>query len=196
VAGLGGRLFVAADETVRTMPGGVVVGEVGDSHRVLTGSAHALAADGDVCVDRPVAAALRAADHAELAGYLVALDALRLMLSRTKVVCRVSGLGFRIAERAMSDEAGPPRTDLLLLSSADGHVLFDARAHRGFKISPGMAEILDVVLHTTRPETVLDRLGHCPNVPGDPAQAADAVRAELHARGVDLPEPVFAGGPR
>jgi len=194
--GLGGRLYVAADRTVRTMPGGRIIGEIGDSRMVLAGSAYALTTNGDVCAEADVTSALRAFDRAELAGFLAAVDAMRVMLLRTRSLWNVSGLGFRICDRALQGETYPPRTDLLLLASAEDRVLYDARVNRGFKISPGMAEVLDVLLHTTGPDVALDRLSRCPNVPGDPGVAAADVCAELTRRGVDLPDLALAGAPR
>jgi hypothetical protein len=189
--GLGARLHVAADRSVRTMAGGRIIGEVGDSQVVLTGSAHALSTQDDLCVDGTVTAALREAERAELSGFLAALDALRLMAARTGTTWKASGLGYRVAEAALGEESAPPRTDLLLLSSATGRLLYDARSGRGFTIPDGMAEILDVVLHTAEPDLARERLHRCPNVPTDPVEATAMVRAELARRGVELPTPVL-----
>ena len=143
--------------------------------------------DGDACLDGPVSAALYAVHPAERAGYLAALDAIRTMTARVQAPWWVSGLGFRVADRALADEPCPPRTDLLLLSTVDEQVLFDARAVRGFRIGRGMAEVVDVLLHSSRPDVALERLYRCPNVPGDPARTAGEVCAELARRGVSLP---------
>jgi hypothetical protein len=193
--GLPARLYVGADGTVRSAPRGLGFGRVGDPAAGLADAARQLARDADVCLEPAVAGALHRADRAALAGYLAAVDALRILSARIRVPWRVSGLGFRYAAEAMGDAPVPPRGDLLLLAAPDEQVLFDTRVRRAFKINPGMAEVLDVLLHTPDEGLAFRRLAACRHVPGDPVLAAANVRAELARRGVALPTAVLAGRP-
>src|SRR5437764_13060370 len=63
--GPGPRLHVSADHAVRTVPGGRVIGRLGDDRRTLAASTSTHAAHGDACLDGPVSAALYAVHPAE-----------------------------------------------------------------------------------------------------------------------------------
>ncbi len=186
-SGLGNRLYAGADGMVRTAPGGIAFGSVGDSRLALEASAAALTArHGDLCGPADVTEALLDAERATLRGHLAALDAVRTLRLRTPTQWRVSGMGFRIADPHQVGELTAPRDDLLLLVSSQEHVLFDARARRAFRISAQLATALDVILHALDPDAALTRLARA-GMEDLSRVSTSAVRDALTARGITLP---------
>lgn len=181
------RLHVGSDGVVRTAPGGLELGTVGDSRAEIASRAAAFAAEGlDVCASAEINAALTEASAPARRLMLAAIDAMRTMALRTRAAWWVSGIHGDVAPMEPDRPTGRPRTDLLVLWSEQSHVLFDVRQHRAFTVGQDIAGVLEVLLRNGSIENAVDRWVASGHPGAEAAAAVESIVSEFSARGVDL----------
>ncbi|NHC15593.1 daptide biosynthesis RiPP recognition protein [Motilibacter deserti] len=158
-------LHVDRDGAVRCSPFAAPIGSVGDSADALRAAA---AADPlRARLPEEVVDGLSALDRRTLAGYVAALDGVRLLASSGTAEWRVSGFGHQLLDGA----APQVRPDLLLLEGGARYVLFDGQQRKAFGLGRELAEVLEAALDAGDEQAAVDRLvGR-----GIPAQQARAL---------------------
>jgi hypothetical protein len=181
------RLYIGADEVIRTVPGGRPLGKVGDDIDDVRATAAALAAQGvDACGGPGIDHELAAIDAVKRRVFLSVTKALRTMVVRTGRTWQVSGLDGRIAAAGAPAGATSARDDLLLLWSGTDHVLFSMREWRAFKVPQQVAVVLDVLLHAPSDSAARAWLAGYPGYPDGPDRAFQEVREAFTDRGLRL----------
>lgn len=179
------RLYVSENGNVRTVPSGLVLGQVGDTRETLARNAAVIADEGiDPCGSEEVSAALSKVNVGARRTFLNILDAIRTMQLRTGKAWFVSGVHGRVAYADPTGDVFAPREDLLMLWIDSQFVLFDTRQRRGFTIGSEAAEAFDVLLHASTESDVLERLSMRSTIEGMPHEIVRVLQQTLDDIGV------------
>ncbi|MCC2308127.1 daptide biosynthesis RiPP recognition protein [Cellulomonas chengniuliangii] len=172
------RLAIDRDGVVRAAPGGRPLGRAGDDPAALA----AAAAGDDPCVAPEVRDALATVDGTALAHLVSALRVVRRLSRSQPSAWRVVAGDTALLEPARSR---PVRPDRLLLTDGAGYVVSDGWGERAFRVSRGVAEVVEAVLATA----TADEAAALVRAHGTASASADDIERfveSCRARGMDL----------